>query len=137
MRFLRTDCLQVFDITILTAFNLQILYDILILFFKHIRKDPILWISGIVIFSVVFNFIYEEQGQYFNTFVEKLTLSFNVRKNCLSDLDSSELFFTYLTNHISGGDFDSIYKLNRIVTPVNCFDDEVISILFHLSGIFI
>ena len=67
--------------------------------------------------------------------MEKLTLPLQVRKNRFADLNTSELVFADLTDHISGKDFDTVQELYGVVASVDSLDNKSDLVLVQIAGV--
>ena len=93
--------------------------------------------SSLIILLVLCNLVNEEQGQYFDTLMEKLSLPFNVRENGFADLNAAELVFTDFADHITGKDFNVVQELYGVIASVNGFYHKPDFVLIQIAGIIV
>ena len=91
--------------------------------------------SCLIILLVLCNLVDEEQGQHFDTLMEKLPLPFYVRENGFADLNTAELVFTDFADHITGKDFNAVQELYGVIASVNGFHHKADFILIQIAGI--
>ena len=93
--------------------------NIVVLFFKHIGVDTVIWLACFVVLLVFSNFVDKEQAQNLYALVEKLTLALNMRKYSLAYLYAAKLVFAYTADNIAGIHLYTVEKLNRVVPAID------------------
>ena len=112
MRIFRANGTEIFCIILFPKPHLQIVYYIFIFFFKHFGKDTILRLTSCIILFIMRYFINKEQGQNFYPFIKQFPLPFNMGKDRFPDLDTPQLFFTYLAGYVTSKQFNTVDKGN-------------------------
>ena len=104
-----------------------------IFFLKHLSVLRIYFVSIFIILSIIFYLINEEKRQAFDSLFEELLLFFEVRTDRFSNLNSTNILLTHISQDFTSMDFYSIRKGNQSLNRVNLID-VIALILLHFLG---
>ena len=100
--------IQIFHVFLIAELPLHMTDDILVFLFEHIGIDAIIRIAPFVVLLILGNLVDEKQAQYLDALMKQLAFPLNMGKDRLPNLNTAQLVFAYLADHISGKELHAV-----------------------------
>ena len=131
------NCVQIADVVLIADLPLHGAENVVVLFLEHIRIDAVERMPNLIILLVLRNLVDEEQGQDFDTLMEKLSFPLKMGKNRFSNLNAAKLVFADLADDVTGKDFDAVQELHGVIASIDGLDHKADFVLVQIAGIVI
>jgi hypothetical protein len=129
MRLLYRDGRKVLHVLVVAELPLQIVDDIGIFLLEHVGEDTVLWLSVLVVYTVMIHLVDKEQGQHLDALIEELPLTLDVGEDGFPYLDTAQLVLVHLANHVSSVKLDAVDEFDGVVSAIDALHDETVPIL--------
>ena len=133
-----TELVQIAEIGLVADLPLQLAYNAVVLFFKHLSVLAVAACIIVAVIAAVFgHLINEKQAQYLDALTVQFLLPLDMRADGLADLDAPlERHHLFAAADLPGVQLQTIEERNRVVPPVNAVrkDLEPVGVLVQPVG---